>query len=163
MPVHLSTEQQQQLSRLLKTELEVGQRLLEILEEEHQALSSRQPERITELSETKLNQLKLFEGQMSQREHFLQSLGLSQDKELINKLLQTPNCHPTLAQQWLELKQLANSLQRQNEINGGIVALSQRHIAMALDVLTGQDSSTPTYGRSGKTSGGKTSGRLAKA
>lgn len=161
--MQLSTEQQQQLSHLLKTELEVGQQLLVILEEEHQALSNRDADRITALSQTKLNQLQTFEKQMSQRSHFFKGLGIPQEQGAIDKLLQAPRCHPTVIKQWQELRQLADSLQLQNEINGGIVTLSQRHISMALDVLTGQNNSTPTYGRSGKTTTGNSSGRLAKA
>jgi len=161
--MQLPLDQQQQLSRLLTAELAAGQQLLGILKEEYKALSSRDPEQITELSEAKLKQLQAFEGQLSQRHRFFVGLGLSTEREALEQLFQAPNCDSAIISQWQELQQLVDSLQQQNEINGGIVALSQRNVAMALDVLTGKNTSTPTYGRSGKTSSGQASSRLAKA
>jgi flagellar biosynthesis/type III secretory pathway chaperone len=161
--VQLSFDQQQQLSRLLTAELEAGQQLLGILKEEYKTLSKRDPEQITKLSEAKLKQLQTFEGQLSQRHRFFVGLGLSPEREALEQLFQSPACDTAVINQWQELQQLADSLQRQNEINGGIVALSQRNVAMALDVLTGKDKTTPTYGPSGKASNGQPSSRLAKA
>lgn len=163
--MQLSPEQQQHLSRLLQAELESGQQLLDVLEQENEALRGRDPDLITQISETKLEQLKAFEAQLSQRYRFLEGLGLGlgPDKAALDALLQPLGKSNPLTAQWQQLQKLADQLQVQNEINGGIVILSQRQVTMALDLLTGQSGSTSTYERSGKTTGDKTSTRFAKA
>jgi flagellar biosynthesis/type III secretory pathway chaperone len=161
--VQLSSDQQRQLSQLLEKELDATQRMLEILKQEHQALIEKDADKITHSSEEKLAQLKALEALFSQRDHYLSSLGVDTKKSGLASLLQPLPADRPLARQWQQLLQLAEALQRQNDINGSIVNLSQRHISMALDILTGQASGTPTYGPSGKASSNKSSGRVAKA
>ena len=137
--------------------------MLGILEQEHQALIEKDADKITQSSEQKLAQLKVLEGLFSGRDHFLDSLGIDTKTTGLASLLQELPTDNPLAAQWQKLQQLAEALQRQNDINGSIVTLSQRHVSMALDILTGQTGSTPTYGPSGKASSNKSSGRVAKA
>lgn len=161
--MQLSSDQQQQLSQLLHGELDATQHMLEILQQEHQALVEKDADKITQSSEEKLAQLKELEAQFLRRDHFLESLGVNSKESGLASLLQALAAENPLTLQWQRLQQLAEELQRQNDINGSIVTLSQRHISMALDILTGQTGSTPTYGPSGKTSSNKSSGRVAKA
>ncbi len=156
-------KQPQQLSRLLATELKHTRQLLDILIEEHQALGQPDPDRITAISLKKLDCLKELERHHAKREQFLVDQGFSSGAAGMEALVQSLPGDTPVAGQWRELRGLAGKLKRQNEINGSIVALTQRHITLALDILTGRASTSPTYGRSGQTHGNAASQRLAKA
>lgn len=161
--MHKIIDQQQQLSRLLAAELEESRHLLEILIEEHQSLGHADPDQITAISTRKRDCLKKVERHYNDREQFLTRLGISSGTAGMESLVRSLPRETTIAKQWRELQSLAKDLKRQNDINGGIVALTQRHITLALDILSGRANTTPTYGPSGQTNHGNASQRLAKA
>ncbi len=158
-------KQQQQLSQLLSAELKESYRLLDVLIEEHQALSSSDPDLITTASAKKLNTLKRVEQQHTQRTDFLTHIGLSSSNSEMETIIKRLPQESTLVTQWQELQEIAEKLHRQNEINGGVIALTQRHLTLALDILNGKANITPTatYGRSGQTNSEATPQHLAKA
>jgi len=156
-------KQQQQLSQLLAAEIKETYQLLDILVEEHQALSSSDPDLIASSSAKKLDVLKRVEQHHTQRAHFLSSIGLSSSNEEMDTLIKRLPKESLLVTQWQELQDLAEKLHRQNEINGGVIALTQRHITLALDILSGKANITSTtYGRSGQTNAEATPQHLAK-
>ncbi len=153
----------QQLSRLLAAELKESYQLLDILTEEHQALSSSDPDRITAVSSRKVSAMQQLEQCHLQCVEFLARAGLSPGSEgLARFIARLPSGSP-VAVQWRELQDLAEKLQRQNEVNGGVIALTQRHITIALDILSGKANVTTTYGRSGQTRSEAVPQHLAKA
>lgn len=156
--------QQQSLSGLLAAELEDTRRLLEILIKEQKTLGSADPDKITVISAEKITHLKKIEKHNANRERFLTSQGLSSGITGMETVAQSLPNGALIAKQWQELQSLAGKLKRQNDINGGIVALTQRHITLALDILTGRANTSPTYGPGGQTNrDGNKSQRLAKA
>ncbi len=156
-------KQQQQLSQLLASELKETYQLLDILSEEHQALSSSNPDLITTISTKKLDALKQIEQRYSTRTQFLASIGLSSGSDEAESFITHLPKESMIATQWQELQDLAKKLRRQNEINGGVIALTQRHITLALDILSGKANITSTYGRSGQANSDATPQHLAKA
>jgi len=157
-------QQQQQLSQLLSEELKETNQLLDILIEEHQALSTSDPDLINVCSNNKLNALQRIEQHHTKRTHFLHSIGLSSSNKEIDAFIKRLPKENMLVDQWRELQSVAKKLQHQNEINGGVIALTQRHITLALDILSGKANITSTtYGRSGQTNSGATPQHIAKA
>ncbi len=159
------TQQQQQLTQLLSAELNESHQLLDILMEEHQALSSSDPDLITSISAKKLDALKRVEQHYTQRAHFLTRIGLSSGNEEMETIIKRLPKESLLVTQWHALQEIAKKLHRQNEINGGIIALTQRHLTLALDILNGKANITPTstYGRSGQANSEATPQHIAKA
>jgi len=158
-----SPDQYQTLSRLIKDELGLAQRMLEIMESEFTALRGDDPSAINSNSKEKLAHMQLMEQQLGRRNQFLNELGLPSDKPGTDIATGKAQQHGDLRSLWDELQSLATKLQKQNEINGAIVAFSQRHIRQALDILSGKENLSNTYSQKGETSFGKSSNVLAKA
>jgi len=161
MPITI--DQQKQLSQLLSAELEDSHLLLNILLEEHQSLGAADPDQITTINAKKISGLKKIEIHAKNREKFLANVKISPDLKSIDSLIQKLSENKSITTKWIELQSLAKQMQRQNEINGGIIALTQRHITLALDILTGKASTSPTYGPQGQANTDSVSQRLAKA
>ncbi len=154
---------QQQLSQLLAAELKETYRLLDILTEEHQALSSSNPDLIAAISSKKIDAMQQVELHHSKCVQFLAQIGgSSSSEEMALFIARLPKENPIVTQ-WQELQNLVRKLQRQNEINGGVIALTQRHITIALDILSGKANITATYGPSGQTHSEAIPQHLAKA
>lgn len=159
----LSTEQQHRLIDLLQLELTQADQLQQILEREFQALSDKDPDLIHEVSRNKLAQMRQLEQIMEQRGRFLDTLGVKQAKEGVDFLIRDlPEGHP-LSTIWQRLLEAGSRLQRQNEINGNLVAQAQRHTKKALDILCGRLDLPSTYGPEGEARTGITPNSLAKA
>lgn len=156
-------QQQQQLSQLLAAELQETSQLLEILTEEHQALSSSNPDLIAAISNKKLNATQQVEQNHLKRIQLLTHFGLPSSNEGMESLIKRLPKKSQIVTQWHELQDTAKKLHCQNEINGGIIALTQRHITLALDILSGKANVTTTYGRSGQARAEITPQHLAKA
>ncbi len=158
-----STEQQQKLAGLIKTELGMASNLQEILQREFDILSGGSPEQIEAISREKLAQMQQLTQQLAIRDQLLTVLRLPPGNEGTNKLIrQLPQEHE-LHTLWEQLQQLSTELQRQNTINGGIVAIGQRHTRQALDMLQGKNSVPETYGPGGESRTDAIPQSLAKA
>ena len=156
-------KQQQQLSQLLASELKDTYQLLEILYEEHQALGASDPDLISAISIKKLNALQQVEQHQVKRSQFLSDIGLPSNSKGIDSLIKRLPKESLITAQWQELMDVAEKLRHQNEINGGIIALTQRHITLALDILNGKTNVTSTYGRRGQTHSEDIPQHIAKA
>ena len=151
------------LSQMLPAELDCARKLLDTLAVEHAALIRGDADSISAASSLKLQQMKEFQCLLSERDRFLVRLGFPTGKEGIEALLESSTAdHPT-RENWAELQKIALRLRDGNELNGGIVALEQRHVQQALDILTGRAGEDQTYGPAGSRSNGHQSNSLAKA
>ncbi|WP_275096761.1 flagella synthesis protein FlgN [Sedimenticola hydrogenitrophicus] len=147
--MNLSAEQQNRLSRILSVELECARSLAAILQREHSALKSRDPDRVLEISSEKQQAVEQMQLSGRQREQLLASLRVAPGSEGIEALFQA-NPDTACTDLWRQLGEIAGQLREQNEINGGILALSQRHNQQALDILCGRTESRNTYGAKGQ-------------
>lgn len=151
------------LSQILPAELDCARKLLDTLAVEHAALIRGDADSISAASSLKLQQMKEFQRLLSERNRFLARLGFPPGKEGTEALLESgPTDHAT-RENWEELQQLALRLRDGNDLNGGIVALEQRHVQQALDILTGRAGETQTYGPAGGRSAGHQPNSIAKA
>jgi flagella synthesis protein FlgN len=148
--MQLTAELQEKITRLLSTEIEYADQLLETLEQENQALTGNDPEAIKQAVGLKQASLLQMSHQLQQRDQFLRQLSLPEGNQGTDILIgQLPGDHAT-TRLWSDLKQKARELKTQNEINGGIVTLGQRHAKRAMEILSGQHSSSHTYGPDGE-------------
>jgi flagellar biosynthesis/type III secretory pathway chaperone len=155
-----SSQQQEQLIHLLNAEMETARQLEPVLESEHDALSRGDAEAILSLSEEKRTVMERMQKQLAMRNRFLQSIGLPPGREGTEQMAVSGN--DRLAAAWQNLHQLIERLNQQNTINGGIVVLSHRFTRQAIDLLSGKQPNSDTYGPSGEQRSGTASISLAK-
>jgi flagellar biosynthesis/type III secretory pathway chaperone len=157
-PAHI-----QQLQGALAAEAESAETLMGVLKQEHQVLVKGEAEDIRTVSKQKQILVKQMAEQLLARDRFLLALGLPSGREGAAYFVECAHPAPELERAWQQIERLAPKLLDQNEINGGIVSLAQRHVRAALDILTNnQNEQSPTYGRSG-ISAGRSPQSLAKA
>ncbi len=161
--MQLTSEQRGTLSSLIATDLEMARTMLELLKNEHEVLSVGDPEKIKSTSNKKLEHMRLMERNISDRNRFMQELGLSSDEQGIEKAVASATQDVQLHSNWGELKATAKQLQKQNEINGGIIAIGQRRVKQALDILSGKENLTGTYSQQGETQFSKSNNLHTKA
>lgn len=140
----------ERLLQLLSAELQSAESLLDLLQQEHQLLISGEAEAIRAISVKKHTQIQLLSEQLLTRDRFLKTLQLPNGKEGIELLIQQSGGSSPLARVWEQVQKLAAELHDRNEINGGIVALAQRHVRQALNLLTCHSEQNSTYGRAGQ-------------
>ncbi|WP_260291110.1 flagella synthesis protein FlgN [Sedimenticola hydrogenitrophicus] len=160
--MNLSAEQQNRLSRILSVELECARSLADILQRENSALKSRDPDRVLAISREKQQAVEQMQLSGRQREQLLASLIPAPGTEGTEALFQA-NPDAACTGLWRQLGEIAGQLREQNEINGGILALSQRHNKQALDILCGRTESRNTYGAKGQHHPDPSGHPLAKA
>ena len=151
-----------QLAALLRQERGSAEALLEVLEQEHAALTGNDADLIVAISRQKQQLTGQLQQQMSTRDRWLAQLGLPTGGTGIQQLTGGDNNDTPLAAEWRSLQQVAAELQRHNDINGGIVALNRNHVRQALDLLIGQQEATSAYDRDGNRSS-RMSRTLARA
>ena len=137
--------------------------MLELLKREHAALTAENPDSIKTTSQQKLEHMQLMEQNIGQRNRFLQELQLSADEQGIEDAVTAAGQNSQLNTNWNKLKQIAKELQKQNEINGGIIAMGQRRVKQALDILSGKENLTGTYSQQGETEYSKSNNLHTKA
>ncbi len=161
--MQLTSEQRDTLSSLIATELEMAKTMLKLLEDEHAVLTEGNPDLIQSASQQKLEHMRLMEQNISSRNQFLLRLGLTADEHGIEEVIATMGRNNKLDSSWSELKATAEKLQKQNEINGGIIAIGQRQVKQALDILSGKENLTGTYSQQGEAQFSKSNNLHTKA
>ena len=159
----LNQNQEQIFCQFLQRELATGQELLKVVKQEQESLIEGDPEQIEAASNRKRQQVLELQQQVSERDRFLKQLALPTGRRGTSILVQQLAPESLAQKYWGELQQLAARLQKQNEINGGIMALGQRHVRQALELLTGQTGASLTYGPEGNHRPGRNTQSLLKA
>ncbi len=149
--MQFSSAQKLTLSTLIEEELELARSMYVLLEDEYEALTDGNPEAITAISKKKLEQLRMMEQHLQQVNFFLLELGLTADTQGAEQAIARTGPDNKLQTKWDELRSMEIKLQRQNEINGGIITIGQRRVKQALDILSGKEGLTGTYGQDGET------------
>ncbi|MCB1752185.1 MAG: flagellar protein FlgN [Gammaproteobacteria bacterium] len=162
MTLPAAKEDAGRLSKLLAVELESARTLLHILEQEHQALVNGESEEISAISEQKQTHIKSFGEQLLLRDRFLTGHQLPTGSAGTDLFVEQVPADSELALRWRQMQELAVRLNDCNEINGGIVALAQRHVRQALNILTCHTEQNSTYGPAGQQMG-RSPQSLAKA
>ena len=149
MPLAVTRVHSDRLLQLLKAELESSHQLLQILQQEQNALIDGSAERIGTISELKQRQINLLGEQLLTRDHLLAALQLPTGKNGTEQCIALAAENSELGNCWKQLQQLALQLKMRNEVNGGMVVQAQRHVRQMLNILTCQSDQSTTYGRGG--------------
>ncbi|MCP3667023.1 MAG: flagellar protein FlgN [Gammaproteobacteria bacterium] len=154
---------QNQLAALISQELASARELQLLLEQEQTALKGPDHEAIEALSSSKKLLIEAMQNQLKNRGDFLSQLSLPPGNQGTNLFIQKLSGSTNLNLQWEELQQTAAKLKAMNEVNGHIIAQSQRQTRQALDILTGNQASPDTYGPDGEGEANRLPSSLAKA
>jgi len=156
----------QQLELLFQQQINAAAELLQLLQDENQALIQRDYERtsqLTNLKKTKGAEIDLLNNQLSQMFAAAQAPKLH---EAIDKLIaELPSqLGNKLKQIKSKLEQTSLSCQDQNTINGQIIAVNKQSAETALAILRGQFSTNElTYGAGGQPVKDKLATSITKA
>ena len=156
-------EAQARFLRILNDEAEQAAGLLELLEQEFELLASAPGDALEKLLELKKARLKTIEQTADAHHRFLQQQGLSGDRRGTESYLAACPDNATLHEHWRRYLTLLQSCQNQNAINGGAVAVNQRQVNQALNLLLDLGNVNKTYGRSGESLPSRPSKTLGKA
>lgn len=148
---------------ILEQEVEQARLLLGLLQQEFELLKANPGTELESLLAQKGAQLKQVEQSVLAHHRFLQQQGLGSDRQGTEEYLQLCPENTALTAAWEQHWELLQACSRQNEINGGAVALNQRQVNQALSLLLGMGDSQKTYGRSGESRSARPSKTLGKA
>lgn len=148
---------------ILNNEIGQVQSLLELLEREYQLLLSSPSKALETLLADKQRLLTLVEQGVAAHNRFLLQQGYSADRAGTESYLHACGDNRELLAQWNRYLELVEACRSQNEINGGAVALNQRQVSLALNILLGIGDGNKTYGRSGQSRSTSTPNSLGKA
>jgi flagella synthesis protein FlgN len=130
-------------------------RMLEILHEEHRAISSTDIEKLEQAVQNKQAQINILEDSRRQPDQAEKILGGKISKESISVFIRNiPDTHDRseIELLWKGLQKTLKECSEQNIINNRIIDASSTHLRQAINILRG-DFTKPTenvYGASGK-------------
>ena len=121
------------------------QSLEPVLEQEHQALTGRDPAGLEAIVGQKLALLKQLRHSVDARDRLQQTAGFPSGNAggdaLVSALADT-----ALATDWSELRDIAGRIAAANDRNGQLAMQGQRATREAIGLLTGRDQTEHTYG-----------------
>ena len=135
------------LLSLIHGDIEAATALLQLIDDEFQALQVRDLAQLQKLLDRKLPLLQQLERNGRERSLALQQAGVSIDREGLAQLAQASGNNELLAR-GDELAALLDQCQEANQRNGKVIRAGQASTGRLLDILRGQD--TPSlYDRHG--------------
>lgn len=130
--------------------------LLTLLQQECELLKQRERTQIEQLTRDKIPLITRLEAGRQTRQQWLRALGLTADQPHWEQLL---NQHggQKLLEDWQNLQARFSDCQRQNDINGRLVARGKQSLHRLLQVVRGQGDAPKLY-----TAGGRTRAQLSQ-
>ncbi|TVP58071.1 MAG: flagellar protein FlgN [Halomonadaceae bacterium] len=145
------TQVLEQLTTLLRNDLENLKALNHTLGQEHRALESNNADSLTALSSEKEQLLAALRQRARQKVRLLVELGFRPDLGSPSAFLVKQAVSPELLGLWQKAQTGLEICQRQNSVNGRIISHMQRRLARMADILRGNDRSQRLYGSAGET------------
>ncbi|WP_371368806.1 flagella synthesis protein FlgN [Pseudomonas sp. QL9] len=150
------------LLHLLTEDIGAAQRLLQLIEDELQALEARDLERLQSLLDAKLPLLQQMENNGRQRSQLLQQAGVSSDRQGLAELAALGSVDADTLARSDELGELLERCKQANLRNGRVIRSNQHATGRLLDILRGQE--TPSlYDRRGSATQGNRQRPLSQA
>jgi len=141
--------------------------LLALLEAERNALAARDTDSLDKIIEQKITQLGILENSAKIRTHWVTQLSQGSDSNAdIEKRWEAMIANSDIAditEQWQKLKSLQTACQTANDVNGKILARSQRTNARVLDLMRGQTAPPNLYTAKGNAFAGHSSNKVGEA
>ena len=140
-------EDQKQLGDLLRQEIDATTALLAGLRQEHAALEKNNAAAIEHIAADKQQWLGALETLSIQHAQILRNAGYPPDQTGLERYIieQDPHGIHGLDTLWQKLKTVSMEARRQNQINGGIIAIRRMSIQRTLAILRGQSSEQTNY------------------
>ncbi|MCE4069934.1 MULTISPECIES: flagella synthesis protein FlgN [Pseudomonas] len=149
------------LLSLINGDIEAASTLLQLIDDEYQALQARDLDQLQKLLDGKLPLLQQLEQNGRIRAQALLQAGVSVDREGLAQIAQATG-NPLLPARAEELGALLERCQEANQRNGRIIRSGQASTERTLDILRGQD--TPRlYDRYGGSTQGNRQRPLSQA
>ncbi|MBG6288760.1 MULTISPECIES: flagella synthesis protein FlgN [Pseudomonas] len=149
------------LLSLINGDIEAASTLLQLIDDEYQALQARDLDQLQKLLDGKLPLLQQLEQNGRIRAQALLQAGVSVDREGLAQIAQATG-NPLLSARAEELGALLERCQEANQRNGRIIRSGQASTERTLDILRGQD--TPRlYDRYGGSTQGNRQRPLSQA
>ena len=142
----------QQLSSILKAEKEASTHLLALLNNERDALTHSDVERMEDMSAKKQPFVIRLEQLSRQREELLNAEGFPAGKSGLDAFIENQSSSGAAALNRLvaDLRATAQACKEYNQVNGGIVNVNRQYLQKALSILRGRDMTTSSYGPGGE-------------
>lgn len=153
----------QRISALVQQEIRCIQALNSALDEERQALTDRDAQRLEQSIAAKQTQLGALEALESQRIARLTAAGYGNDSSAMASYLSATDANDQLNTLWTELVNLLRTCRDNNVVNGGVIEASRHRAQQALAILRGQIPGTQTYDPAGRATQNNASRTLGKA
>ena len=156
---------QEQLRALLAQDSANLDKLQALLEEERQALETRQHDQLPTLIDAKTQALDALAETAALRRHWLRAAGMSPDQRHWQQWLKNYPQGANLADAWQDITERMDACRQLNEINGKVMGRAQQALGRLLGLLRGQEARTHTqlYDQRGQASGKGDSQTLVKA
>lgn len=161
--MQFTSTQKLTLSGIIEQELAAAESMLNLLVLEYEALTDGDPDQIKSISAEKIQQMRLMEQLLAKRNGFLLELGLAPDGSAMETAISGMESNSELRAQWEKFRSATIKLQKQNDINGGIISIGQRRVKQALDILSGKENLSGTYSQEGETTFSKSNNLHTKA
>lgn len=138
------------------------QKLIALLDAEHEAMKAQNPDALAEIIEQKVPQLMRLEESAKQRAAWAniteEQKASEQWKHFLNEFKS-----PKIVKDWDLLKSLTRECQHKNEVNGKVLARHQQVYARLIEVLRGQPKASGLYNAYGSTTSSNNSFKLDEA
>lgn len=134
------------LGRSLQHDSQLSQRLIELLEQERQALEQRRYEHFEQLLGAKQQLIQDIERGADARRQWLAAHGFADDRSALERVRQEL---PEVAARWQAAAELWRECQRANQINEQICQRTRVVVERVLDLLRGQPGQGATYDAKG--------------
>lgn len=136
------------LGRQLDQDHAIAAALIQLLQEERQALAERDYPRFEQLLATKTRHLQCLEQGQQQRRQWLQHTGLPSERAALE---QAEIAAPEIAMRWHELAAAWQECQQLNQGNEQIAQRTRLVVNRVLDLLHGNSGGTMLYDATGQT------------
>lgn len=156
---------QEQLRAMLAQDSINLDKLQAFLEEERQALETRQHEQLPRLIEAKTQVLDALAETSALRRQWLRAADMTPDQTHWHQWLNQYPQSSELADAWQHISERMESCRQLNDINGKVMGRAQQALGRLLGLLRGQEARTNTqlYDQRGQASGEGNSQTLVKA
>ena len=157
------SSQTSRIASSLAEQQQTSAALLEVLSREYETLSSTHPENLEAIVRQKQELLARL-GELDQAlRATITAAGFGEDSKGLEAFLRAADTSGRLQQQWRKVADTLRECETQNQVNGGLLELSQRQVEQALTLLRGQPQEGTLYSADGHRIQGSRSRPLAEA
>lgn len=154
---------QETLQQHIRQDVSACRNLLQLLEQEREALQTRDVEKLEDVIQNKSANLLHLEQSARQRSVWVAEQRKPNEKaETVWQTL-IAITKPEAQREWAEFRTLLRECQEQNEINGKLLARNQQVFSRLLAIVRGRDENDPLYNEKGGRGAGYNFQKLGEA